>query len=268
MASLFDFKDYRDAVKFLLDTRGDKTRGSQSRLASFIGCQQAYLSRFFAGQAELSQEQILLIADFFTLDKLEAEYILYLLNFNRAGNGQLKSFYEKKIKQILEKKLEIKSRIKAEGDLDLESKTIYYSDWLYCAVHIITAIDKYRTVREIAERLRVSQQKVTDVLEFLESKGLVVKKNNRYMNKIGSLHLGGDASVIKFHHANWRLQSLNNLGAGSQQNLNYSSVISCGVADTAEIREIIVDAIGKIRKIVKDSPNEEVYCYNFDFFSL
>lgn len=268
MISILDFNDYRKALQFLMERSEGEARGLQTRLARHMGCQQAYLSRVLAGKAELSQEQTLSVAIFFNLDGLECEYLLVLLGLNRAGTQELKSYYKQRQNFLLGKRLEIKSRIQADGQMSLEARATYYSDWVYAAVHMITAIEKYRSPAAISIRLKMPQEQVLLVLRFLEEHGLVKKKSDRYHNNVGRIHLGNDSTMIKSHHTNWRIQSINNLGRDPSDKINYTSVVTCGVGDAEKIREVMLKAVQQIREIVRESPSEEVYCYNLDFFEV
>jgi uncharacterized protein (TIGR02147 family) len=264
MNSIFVFDDYRKVLKELM-----VGRGVQVRLAQHVGCQQSYLSRVLAGRAELSQEQALSITTFFGFDQLESEYFLVMVNLNRAGSAELRSYYKKKLDDIVDKKLLVRNRVKVADTLTPEQKSIYYSDWLYCAVHVLSAVERYRTVTEIAKRLGVVENRIMDVLQFLETCGLVAKAKNRYMNRAPLVHLTGDSELIRLHHMNWRLRAVEALSRRNEQNLNYSSVISCSESDSVKIRELFLETIQKARKIIQESsPDEQVYCYNLDFFGI
>ncbi len=197
MATVFEFSDYRKALSHLMEIHSGEQRGLQTRLANHMGCQQAYLSRVMAGNAELSQEQAVAAGAFFNLDTLEQEYFLTIVNFNRAGTPELRRFYEKRRSEILARKLEIKSRIKADGSLSPERKATYYSDWIYSAVHMATAIPKYSSVSSLATRLALPETRVREILEFLEDSGLVEKKSGRYLSKVAAIHLGNNHALVK-----------------------------------------------------------------------
>lgn len=268
MTSIFDHSDYRRAFNFLVKSYTGESRGLQTRLAEFIGCQQAYVSRVLSGKAEFSQEQAYALTNFFNLDTLEQEYFLTLVCLNRAGSSDLKRYYEKRRSEILARKLEIKSRIKVDGNLSDERKTIYYSDWVYAAAHIAVAVERFATRSAIATRLGISEHRVKEVLEFLEDSDLIEKKTNHYLSKTAAIHLGNDPSLLKAHHTNWRLRAIASLSCHRPAALNYSSVISCGSNDSVRIREIMLKAIQEIRGVVRSSPNEQLYCYNLDFFEV
>ncbi|RYZ92829.1 MAG: TIGR02147 family protein [Proteobacteria bacterium] len=268
MSTLFDYSDYKKALKFLVRHFPGEKRGLQTRLSEHIGCQQAYLSRVFANRADLSQEQALATSDFFNLDQLETEYFLMLLNQNRSGTTKLKNFYALKIEALKARKLDIKSRVVTEGSLSQKASMTYYSDWSYSAAHMAIACSEYQTISKLSQRLGLPEARIMEVLEFLESEGLAEKKGSKYHHRVATIHLGSDESLNRIHHANWRLRSIDSLSKKAAESLNYSSTVSCGHDDTTKIREILLKAIQEIRAVVKESPSEDVFCYNLDFFKI
>lgn len=268
MSQLFKYTDYRPALKFLIATYEGPRKGLQTRLAQQIGCQQTYLSRVISGSAELNQEQSFAVTTFFKLDQLEKEYFFLLVNLNRAATVELKDYYKNKIQLIKSKKTEISSRIDSKNSLDEEKKSIYYSDWIYGAIHVLTAIPQFQTAESISTRLSLSFERVKEVLVFLENAGLVIRKHNKYHHNTVNIHLNQDSPYIKSHHAHWRMKSIEALSKKNPMNLNYSSVTAFSAADAPEIKEIMLEAIKKIREVVRNSQEEQIYCYNLDFFEV
>lgn len=268
MTSLFEYSDYRKALTELIKLSPKKGRGLQSRLSEHIGCQSAYLSRVLAGHAELNQEQALLVTTFFQLDPLESDYFMNLLNLNRAGHPALEKYYRAKLNAVVQKKMTITSRIRTENKMRFEEQSHYYSDWIYCAIHMLVATDRFRTAAVIAQHLEISEARVKEVLIFLESCHLIERKSGLYRIKAGSLHLTSDSHLTKTHHTNWRVRAIDSLSQHNPHNMNYSSVITCSREDSVRIRELMIKSIGKIREIVGPSPSQAAYCYNLDFFEI
>ena len=204
----------------------------------------------------------------YLLDRLETEFLITLLNLNRASTDGLKSYYRDKLDAVVSKRLEISARITKNIEISDEARTKYYSDWIYCAAHVITATERYQTVETISKRLRLPHQSVAEALEFLEESGLVKKLSRTYENLSGSVHLKNDGVSIKSHHRNWRARAMESLTTNSPEQMNYSSVITCGQAESVAIRQVFLDTIQKVRAIVKEAPSEEIFCYNLDFFEL
>jgi uncharacterized protein (TIGR02147 family) len=266
MDNFFTYQDYRKLLSRLL-AQEIPSRGAQSRLADFIVCQQAYISRVIGGDAELSQEQAIAACEFFKLDSLETEFFLHLLNYNRAGSAHLRSFYKKKLDAVINKKLQISERVVAET-LHKADQVKYYSDWITSAVHVVTGIEKFRSVKAISGRLRILEERVLRSLEFLENSGLITKNKGNYAIKNPSLHLPKSSELLKTHHANWRIKAIEKLAEESESGFNYTSVLTCSEKDSVKIREIMLEATQKIRSIITSSGDEQIYCMNLDFFEV
>jgi hypothetical protein len=69
------------------------------------------------------------------------------------------------------------------------------------------------------------------------------------------------------HHVSWRLQAVRALEQDSK-GFHYTSVVSMSEDDAPAVRTIMVDAIEKVRAVVKQSPEKGAYCYALDFFSI
>lgn len=266
--SLFLQNDYIEAIKFLIGQNKPEVKGIQTKLADHIGIRQAYLSRVLSRVADLSQEQILSVGEFFNLDHIEKDYLVHLLNMNRAGTDSLKKYYQEKLNSILSKHQNMNNRIEKTKDISEESKSIYYSDWIYSAVHSLTAIPNFQNISAIKEALHISSDRVLEVLGFLVSLGLVKKSDNKYIHSFSNLHLSSESPYIRSHHVNWRLKSIEDISRNQNKNMHYTSVVSCSEKDFKEVQEIMVAAIKKIREKVKESKDENIYCYSIDAFGI
>lgn len=265
--NIIEYRDYHKLFRDLLEKHPKGGHGCQTRLAKKIGCQQAYLSRVIAYKAHLNSDQIIGTSEFFLLDKIETDFFLFLNLLNRSSNDHLKSFYEVKLKETTSKKLNIASRIKSFETLDINDIALYYSDWSYQAVHVATAVKNFQAIPSLAKRLNLSEKKIQKTLEFLVSIGVVEEKNHQFRNIKAFLHLPSDSDFIGQHHRNWRIKTLEALKE-PEDNLHYSSIVSCSESDSQKIKEVMMGAIKEIRKIVKDSKDENIFCYNLDFFSV
>lgn len=74
--------------------------------------------------------------------------------------------------------------------------------------------------------------------------------------------------MISKHHANWRIKAMHAIDLRREKDLHYSSVITMAEKDAYNVKSVMVKAIEEIRSIVKDSPEEKMFCYTLDFFDL
>ncbi len=267
MKTVFECRSYIEFLKNYISALPKQGRGTQTLLASAIGCQQTYLSKVLAGKAELSVDQGYEACRYFGLSAAETDYFVTLLLLNRASTPNTKAYLEKKLNQILRSHHNLRERFNKSINLDAKAMATYYSDWSYAAIHVLTSIPGFRTPEAIARRLHLSMKHVQEVLEFLIRVNLVTKKDVQFTMSKKSIHLGSDNPLISNHHRNWRLRALNELKS-SADNLHYSSVITCSKADMNKIKEVLIKAIEEVRKLVEGSGEETICSYGIDFFEL
>ncbi len=260
---------YRNYKKYLLDfikAQPSQGHGQRLRLAKFVQCQVGYVSQVLNGSAHFSLEQAERVNRFLKHSQEESHYFLLLVQAARAGTEELKEYFHSLLEQVSENRLLLKNRLKTNQPLNELNQAKYYSSWYYAAVHILLAIPHYRRRPAIAQRLQLDPEKVNEILDFLQEAGLVTREGSEYKINTGPIHLGADSPLISKHHLNWRMHAMRALERAGKQDLHYSSVLSLGKADFQRIRERLVKEIEEIRKIVRDSPEEDLYVITLDWY--
>ncbi|MGZ3696164.1 MAG: TIGR02147 family protein, partial [Bdellovibrionota bacterium] len=200
----------------------------------------------------------------------EAQFFLLLLQFSRAGTPALRKRLEGQIQQIAKRRHFLKDRLGVKESINSEDQAKFYSTWLYGAVHVIVSIEKFQTKEAISKYLGISLKRSGEILEFLESLGLVVKNTNgKYSMGTARVHLASDSPMISKFHANWRMKSIQSLdNDDAADSLHYSSAITISAADQDRIKSMLVNTIDEVKKIVKDSKEEGIHSLCFDFYRL
>ena len=267
--SIFEYEDYKRYLRDSLMARGEGKRGERSRLAAFVGCHTAYVSQVLNGDAHFSLEQSELINRFLGHSKDQALFFLFLVQYARVGTVSLRKVFEEQIQTLKENQFILKDRLDFKRTLTREDQATFYSSWHYGAVHVLISVPGCHTERGISAYLGLRIERVAEILQFLMSVGLVTR-NAQGLYGIGTthIHLESDSPMISKHHTNWRLQAVQSLDRPSKKDLHYSSVITASQADGDRIREILVQAIEQVRAIVKESKDEDGFCYSLDFFGL
>lgn len=264
----FNFSDYRDLIQSSLENKG---RGSKLKLAEFLNCNPGYISQVLSkGKIHFSPENIIKVSEFLKLNAREEEFLLTLLQFERAGSKELQHFYKKKIQKFQDESLKIDKQIKdVNTELDDATKAIYYSHWAYSAIHMMVSIDRYQKIDTIAERLKLSLAFTQRVLSFLEDKHLVIKsKHERYSIGKTRMHLKADSPLVKSHHQNYRHKAILSLEDENDFNLHYSGVLTLSKKDALKIRALVLKMIADTEEILIPSANEEIMSLNLDIFKL
>lgn len=191
-----------------------------------------------------------------------------MLELARAGTVELRKHFERKLQKILDQRLVLKNRLQDKKTLGPTDQAIYYSDWIYCAIHMCVLVSTLRSAKAISDYLGASPFKTGRAIEFLESVDLIRKVDGVYRATETRIHLASDSPMIAKHHSNWRLQAIRSLDRESPSELHYSSVVSISSDDLPRVREVLVKAIETVRAIVRESKDEDVYCYVLDLFGL
>lgn len=237
-------------------------------LAEFIGCQVAYVTHVLSGDRDFNLEQAESASRYFSLSRAETEYFLFLVQENRAATTELRRFFERQLKEIRERNSRLKEKLNTKELVPNEAKLVYYSSWLYSAVHMSLTIPGLRTVPALSEKFQITSSKILEILDFLCKYGLAYKENNFYKTKSVLLHLEKESPLIARHHSNWRLRALNSLDDAQETNFHYSSVLTISKKDVARVREHMMKAVVEIAEIMKPSKEEELVGLCMDVFHI
>jgi uncharacterized protein (TIGR02147 family) len=265
--TVFDFNDYK---AYLAERAGGRRqrRGIRSLIAKTLKCQPTYVSQVLNGSADFSPEQAEVLNRFFGHTREESTYFLLLIQKERAGTRALKEFIQSQLDEILTRRMAISQRLGQKAGLTQEQQATYYSSWHFSAVHVALTIPSLRRREAIAHHLRISLKKVDEVLKFLVAAGLAQTNGLDYATTEVQIHLGNDSHNIVKHHSHWRQQALESLDREELSDLHYSTVVSLSRQDVFNIKNRLLEEIKAAQAIIKDSPEEELYAYTMDFFSM
>lgn len=265
---IYDFRDYKAYLKYLIAQKPGKGRGVQSQIAQKMGCQTGYVSQVLNNDANFSLEQIESLNQFLGHNYDEGHFLILLVELARAGTPDLRKRFQHEIDKVLKQRLILKDRVDIKKSLEPVDQATYYSSWYYAAVHVAFSIPELRTRENLKDFLGLSDQTLNEAITFLTSVGLVEKKGDHYVQGVTRLFLGKDSPMIKKHHTNWRMRAIHALDGDIDQNLHFSTVVSLSKSDLLMIKEKLVKSIEETRAIIRESKEEAVCCFNVDFFSL
>lgn len=265
--SIFDFTTYKAYLEHRVGGYRER-KGQRSLVAKALGCQPTFVTQVLNGDFHFSMEQTEKLNRFFEHSEEEADYLFLLVQKDRAGTRELTQYFGRKIEKIRSDRRILTKRLGKEKLLTEDQQAIYYSSWHYAAIHVAVDIPELKTREKIAEFFRLPLGKVTEILEYLVTSGLVVKEGSKYSIGGARLRLGKESPNIARHYTNWRLQSIDSLDRGDDVNLHYSGVLSMSRAAREKINSAIFDTLKQHLAISDDSNSEELVCYNVDFFSL
>ena len=265
---IFEYTDYKSYLKDFIQQLPRGGRGFKSDLAKAMNCHSGYVSQVLGGKADFSLEQGQAINQLLGHAPEESHFFMNLIQWQRAGTKDLQAYFRAQIDDILNRRKDLQNRLQAKKALSGDENISYFGHWHFAATHALLSIPGGKSLENVTQFLGCSVDRATKVLSFLTDVGLAKLEDGRYVAGTTRIHLGADSPLISQHHTNWRMQAIHALSRASLDDLHYSSVISIAEKDVPKIREIMVAAIEKVRAVVRDSPEEGVFCYLLDLFPV
>lgn len=265
--SIFEFSDYK---KYLLSIISDENY-SVTELSKSIGCQRSYLSRVINSNLNLSSDHVFKLNQFLNLDDLQSQALYLMVEYERSGLSEYKEKLTKEITTLRNKYLDLKNKVKSKEVLinDINTyQSIYYSSWIYSAVHMITSIKEFQTITAIADHLKLNEKLVLSILQTLKEFKLVEKDNDHWIWRTGDTHLAKEHSLNAIHQQNWMHQALVDIHSRSEDSIHYSIIQTISKEDFQLLSQKIVQWISQYSKISTPSKPEDLICFRVDFFKV
>lgn len=267
--SIFNHSEYRDFLRAWIAALPQKGRGELAKIARHLEVNTTLLSQIMSGSRDFSLEQALVVGQYFGLNKLELEYFLNLVQLSRAGNHLLKKHLHEKLEELRSSSKKLSTRIRHERNLSDSEKSIFYSSWLYSAVHLYTSInEKGVTLEDVVQRFELTRAKAAEILHFLCEALLCKESKGRYMMGTQSTFVPQGSPHLTRHHLNWRVKALEKAETVTENELMYTAQISISKKDLAKVRELAVAFIKYVNEIAKPSVAEEIVNLNLDLFEI
>lgn len=268
--NISDFNDYRSYLKAYILSLPKKGRGFSARLSDAIGVSPVIISQVLSDKRSFSLEQASEVANFIGLNRLEEEYFLELVQFDRAGSHRLKKFHERKIADLKKKLQDVKNRVHTKKELDDKAKAFYYANWYLVAIRLLINNQDFQNPEVIAEALNLNLERVREALLFLEEYNLIEKNNDLY-NWVGtSTHIPFDSPLVNRHHQNWRTQATKKMEQeqAGETELFFTSPMIIDKDCAVKLRGMILKFIEESQAISVKAPSKDLYCMNLDLFQI
>ena len=265
--SVFEFTDYKAFLRAQIEAHSE-TRGYQTKLAEAAGCQRAFVSQVLHGEAQLTFDHAAGLCDFWKFRETESDYFIELLQLARAGTPALRSLVQRRLEAIQIQHSELSTKFKSTGKLSEAEQSVYYSNWIYSAIHVLTSIGSFQTETALADRLGVDIAIVRAALNELEGLRLIEKKSGKWKPSERNLFLPRQSHMTYMHHANWRMQALEDVQSNNSSSVHYSSLHAASAKDLERLREMILDFLKEAKTLIEPSPEEDMICLNIDYFKV
>lgn len=265
---IFDFDHYKNWVNARISQMPQRGRGQYKKIAELLGISAVVVSQVFKGPRELSLENAMEISVYFALTELETDYFLTLVEKERSGSHKLKIYFETKIRALKKKRGPIERVVKRNSELNKEIQAVYYSDWVYSAVKLLSMSEDPLSLDEITAILNLPLQRTKNAAEFLIRHNLVHEERSKLRAPSSLTHLGPNSPFLSTHLQNWRTLTLSRIDRRTTTDIFYSGPMMIEPKYYMKIRGQILEFIKEFSRSVEESESRELACLNLDFFKI
>lgn len=265
--NVFSCTGYKEFLRGFIEAR--KRKGVVSEVAAYCGCDRTYLSQVLNGKADLTPDHVVRFCDALELDENESRYLMLMLLKDRASAPAARKSFQEKLDKLRRESQALSKKIAAKealGEIPERLRTLYYSNWLYAAVHTLTSIPEYQTLERISEKLNLTLVQTRALLKSLVEMGVVVRDGERFAHSGASVYLERESPQGTAHHLNWRLRATER--ARHKEDVHYTGVFTVSRDDIPRLRESVVKLIEAQRKDVLASGTESACVFCCDFFEI
>ena len=266
---IFDHANYINFLKSYIQSLGKNRRGELKRISEFLGISSTLTSQIIAGDRLLSIDHGIHLAEYLGLTDSQRDYFILLIEFERAGSQKSRSYFKERIKEAQKENSKVENRISYVKKLSEKNRAVFYSSWLYSAIHIFSSLKKGGvTHSEVASTFRIELSKAREIGEFLVETGICTAHKDKLKPGVQSTYLEKTSPHIISHHSNWRVKTIQIADFLTDEDLMVTAPVSISKSDFKKIRKKIVDLISDVSKTVKETDATEIACLNIDWVTI
>lgn len=266
--SPFDYDSYKEYVNTRIAGMPKNGRGEFRKIAEHLGVHSTLISHIFRGDTELTLEQAVSLAKYWGLNDFECEYFLNLVQRSRAGTPALRTVIDRRLDQQREQAAQISKRISPQRILDEKDKALFYSEWYYSGIRLLSSVPGFQDTDSIAVKLGLSKTAIHRAVEFLLETGLCKMVDGKLQHAVQTTHVPADSPLASRHHKNWRLKAMERYPNLGPSELAFTMPVTLSLADAKKVRKMIVNFIQDIDKVFDSSPSEKLSCLNIDWIDV
>lgn len=265
---IFEFEDYKKYTLNRFHSLPKRGYGQQRKLAEHLQVSTTFISQVLQTDKSFNLEQAVLVCEFLGLTEMETNYFLKLVQLERAGSYKLKTILKKDLLILKQQSQKVAHRLKNDKKLSDEQRAIFYSDWFYSGIRLLTGIKGFQELEDISQHFGLPRKVTADAIHFLLDAGLVIEQKGKLHVGPSKTFLESESSFAKLNHSNWRNKAIQNMQFPYEEKLHFTSPLTISIKDAEKVKLKILKLIEETGKIVGPSKPEELMCLNIDWFKV
>lgn len=268
MKPIYEHDDYRALIRARIAQMPREGHGQLRELAKALRISPTLISQILNGAKNLTEEQACFAAEFFGFNDHETKFFLNLVLRERAGHHRLKKLYEKELSRLRTESRKMKHKFNLGQELSEEAQAVYYSNWLYTAVHMLSSIERRQSVAAIADYLGVSRPRVAEVVRWLASQGLCKEEGGKVIPGPVTHYLDRDSLIAPRHHSNWRQKAIEAMADITEDDFFFTAPFTVSEKDWKQLRADLAELVSSLSKRVASTDPETLVAINVDLFRV
>ena len=106
------------------------------------------------------------------------------------------------------------------------NEALYYSSWVYSAIHILMTIPEFNSVKKIAEALRIRFSEAEVGLKILEGIRVVRAKGEKWMLEKNHIFISNKNALAQYYHSSWSDRLNSSLSVVNPEHVRYTGIHS------------------------------------------
>jgi|GEM_PF-717265 len=263
---IYGYIDYREYLNWRFSKAGgDQTnkRGSRRLAAEFLRCQPSFVSQVLNGKNDLSLEHAYRLNEFLGHSPNESQYFMAQVMHGKAGSKELEAFFYEQLEKLRQGAMQV-SNVLRKVELNEAGIVRYYSDWNHIAIHLLVSMKQFQNKKKLQEKLKLSDDEMTNALKFLESVQLIRVSKDSIQTGEANIHLKKTSPYAYFASQQLRLSALRKLNLAKDQNLHYGTHFTISKKNLLRVRKKMLDFIGELSREIESSDPDTLCTLVFD----
>lgn len=268
---LFEYESYKAALKdAVLEKKAHLgLHYTFQKMAVACRIEKTYLSRVLNDTSHLSLEQLYLACAYLGFNADQQHYMQILLQLERASESPYKTNLKSELERVRIRLATTEQHIKSTSlSPDSPEMIEYFLLPEAQIVHMFLTIPRFaEDLRLISESLRISMERLLELMRKLEALGFIQLRDGLYRVVKNDMHFSSESRYFEAYRLASRMRSLQRQQQLSrEEGYSFSVSFSSTPEVQARIRGEFMKLLSKIESWVKEGGEEEVYQMNFDLF--
>jgi len=266
---IYAHTNYKELLENLMENNnlGLEKKIKYADMAQAARIQSPYLSKVLRGNADLNEDQLFLLCQFFQLNEEQINYVMLLASKNKTTNPERQQYLDKQLIKLINKKKKLASRLTNTSTKNIDPSPEYYLNPIIQIVHQYLFIKEYQNnIDKLKITLGLKDNQFSNILKTLEELKLIKNRGKKTIALSQDLYLKPSSPLSLPHLKLIRQHSLEKVSVSSDDHKVFSATFTASKKSYLKLKESYLKFLEDCKTISSESNPERVYQLNIDMF--